>query len=909
MMPRGHEGPAASIRPDPAGGGGGADAHELQEGLRRYVRLETERLRMRHRLGLGGFEIARARSYQVDLVVTRACRAVAESVGAGAQAELGRSAVVALGGYGRAELAPYSDVDLLFVHSGRPSSAVTAFVERTLQLLWDAGLAVGHSFRSPAECVAEARDDLHSRTALTEARLVAGSTELFETLSRALDEELLRDPRATSRFLEDLAVETGERHAKQGGAVCVQEPNVKEGVGGLRDLHTVLWTGHARFGSGRLSSLHGEGWLTAAEYRTARRAGDLLWRVRNEAHFSTGRRTDFLSLDLQGDVAPRLGYESKRGLLGSELFMRDYYRRASELHDMCQGFLLRHLETRPRRVFPVLRRAPRRRRGFEIREGRLHARGSAGEFPGSADDLIEAVDVAQTEGIPLSEELKLELRAHSGLVDRAYRSSPQATRALVRILGRRGHVGAALRALHQTGILGRLLPEWARISLLVQHDLYHRYTVDEHTLRALEALDEVAVGDNPELARMGTVLDEIEDALPLYLGMLLHDIGKGRGGGHVEKGVRIAMRTVVHLGLEAEAAAKVLFLIGAHLEMSQLSQQRDLSEPALIEAFAERVGSLERLNLLLLLTYADHRAVGPGVWTDWKATLLWELYDRTRHRLMGGEAHDDRADAEREKAVRVLRQEFPLEKVEHHLALLPERYLRATDAGRLCRHFRLLCSRGERPVAMDWHELGRGRATELTVTARDRRGLFAAVSGTLTASNIDILSVDLLTRADGIVLDTLRVAELPDHNAVSEERRARIEAALTGAVSGEIDVPTMVERWRRSQRRRPRRHWGRAARRPTVRFDNDGSATATVVEVRAPDQPGLAYTICEALAQLGLDITFAKIATAKALALDVFYVTDAAGMKLLPEALGKVEATLLEALGVRPEKEADKEAR
>jgi [protein-PII] uridylyltransferase len=343
--------------------------------------------------------------------------------------------------------------------------------------------------------------------------------------------------------------------------------------------------------------------------------------------------------------------------------------------------------------------------------------------------------------------------------------------------------------------------------------------------------------------------------------------------------------------------------------MSQLSQQRDLREPALIEAFARRVGSLERLNLLLLLTYADHRAVGPGVWTDWKATLLWELYDRTRHHLMGGEAHGDHGDAERQAAVTSLRQEFPLEKVEHHFALLPERYLRATDADRLCRQFRLLCSRGERPVAVDWHDLERGGASELTVTARDRRGLFAAVSGTLTANNIDILSVDLFTRADGIVLDTLRVSELPDQDPVSAERKARIEAALAKAVSGETDVPTTVERWRRSQRRRPRRHWGRIQRRPTVRFDNDGSATATIVEVRAPDQPGLAFTISEALAALGLDITFAKIATAKALALDVFYVTDAVGMKLLPEVLGEVEAALLEALGIPPETDTAKEAR
>ena len=904
MMSSGQPGMSPAEAP-PALSVEGGDS-ELLDSLRRYVRLETERLRMRHRLGLGGSEIASARSFQVDLVVQRVCRAAAEEAGPAAQPELSGCAVVALGGYGRAELAPYSDVDLLFLHPAGASPAVAAFVERALQLLWDAGLAVGHSFRSPEDCVVEARDDLHSRTALTEARLVGGSSALFNSLLSALDAGLLRDPRATQRFLEALRLETEERYAKQGNAVCVQEPNVKEGVGGLRDLHTVQWVAHARLGSGRLSALKDEGWLTPAEYRVVRRTSDFLWRVRNEAHFSTGRRTDFLSLDLQAELAPRLGYVAKRGLLDSELFMRDYYRRASELHEVSRGFLLRHLESSPRRLFPVLRRRPRRLRGFEVREGRLFARES--DFPKNPADLLEAVEVSQVEDLPISDELRLQLSSHAGLVDRAFRSSPEATGALVRLLGRRGHVGAAMRTLHETGILGRLLPEWARISFLVQHDLYHRYTVDEHTLRALEALDEVAKGDHPELVRFGSVLDEIEDAMPLYLGMLLHDIGKGRGGGHVEKGTRIAIRTLVHLGLNPEAAARVLFLIEAHLEMSQLSQQRDLSEPAPIEAFAKRVGSLERLNLLQLLTYADHRAVGPGIWTEWKAILLWELYDRTRHRLLGGEGHGDQADVEREGAVAALRGEFSPEKIEHHFGLLPERYLRTTNAERMARHFRLLCSRHDRPVAVDWYDLERGRASELTVTARDRRGLFAAVSGTLSASNIDILSVDLFSRADGLVLDTLRVSELPEHAPVSPERKKRIEAALTRAVSGETDVATTVERWRKNQRRRQPRHWGRIKRRPSVRFDNDGSATSTIVEVRAPDQPGLAFTISEALADLGLDIIFAKIATAKALALDVFYVTDAAGMKLLPEVLGEVEAALLAALGVRPEKEATKEA-
>jgi len=889
-------------RPDGNGVHGPADE------LRRYLRLETERLRMRHRLGLGGAEIATARSYQVDLMVTRACRAAAEEAGPEAQPALAGCAVVALGGYGRAELAPYSDVDLLFLHPGRPVPAVAAFVERALQLLWDAGLTVGHSFRSPRECLSEARADLHTRTSLTEARRLAGSEALFAELLRTVDVDLLTNRRATDEFLDALRMDLEERHAKNGGAVCVQEPNLKEGVGGLRDLHTVLWVGHARFGSGRLSVLGREGWLTESEVRIARRASDFLWRVRNEAHFSTGRRTDALTLDLQGELAPRLGYRARGGLIASELFMRDYYRRASELFELCRAFLMRNLGSRPRRLLARWTERPRRRKGFEIREGRLFARATPTELEGGASALLAAVELAQVEGLELSEELKLQIRTRSSAVDGAYRTSPESGKTFLRLVGRRGRVGMALRTLHETGILGRLLPEWARISFLVQHDLFHRYTVDEHTLRAIEALDEVAAGEDTSLARLGAVFDEITDAAPLYLGMLLHDVGKGRGGGHVKRGVRIATRTLARLGVPAEDAARVLFLIDAHLEMSQISQQRDLSEPALIEAFAKRVGSLERLNLLLLLTYADHRAVAPGIWNEWKAALLWELYDRTRQRLLGGEGMGERHDAAREAAVATLRTEYAADEVERHFALLPERYIQTTDADRMVRHFRLLKRGADGLVSTDWRDVAGGHATELTLTARDRRGLLAAVTGTLTASGIDILGVDLLTRADGVVLDTLRLCEVIGHRPVSAERRAGLDAAFENALTGRLDVPRAVERWRGQQRRRPRRHWGRAVRRPSVRFDNDGSATATIVEVRAPDQPGLAYTISETLSGLGLDIVFAKIATAKSLALDVFYVTDAAGRKLLPDVLGVVESELLERLGIRTRTEAPKEA-
>jgi [protein-PII] uridylyltransferase len=885
----------------------GADGEHVRrvDLFKRFLKLETDRLRMRHRMGLGGLDVAATRSYQIDQLVTRAAQVAAESAGPAAAAELSRSALVALGGYGRGELAPFSDVDLLFLHRGRPTAVLTQFVEQVLMLLWDTGLTVGHSFRSPKECVAICRDDLVSRTSLTEARLVAGSAELFQELLAAMD-GLLRDRRARDAFLEVMRREYGERHAKHEGAVCVQEPDVKEGVGGLRELHTVLWIAHARLGARGLAGLEAGGFITEREHKAARRAYDFLARVRNEAHFSTGRKTDRLSLDLQDEIARRLGYAPHGGLLSSELFMRDYYRRGTELAEFADRFVRRDLEPAGRGLLSALR-SKRTARGLEVRAGRLHSRRA--ELPGGGAALLEVFAVAQAEGVPLSDDLADQVRGRLGSVDSAFRQDAHAARTFVDVLRWRGRVAPALRAMHETGFLGRYLPEFGRISFLVQHDFFHRYTVDEHTLRAIEALDEVAAGASAEVRPFGRVLDEVEDAAPLYLGMLLHDIGKGRGGGHVQKGARMAPRVCERLGLDRERAAEVVFLVDAHLEMSQVSQQRDLTEAAPIAAFAERVGSLDRLNMLLLLTYADHRAVAPGIWNEWKGALLWELYNRTRERLAGLPGPAATAGHEAmAKAITALRATVSEAEIERHFGLMPERYLRSTDAARMERHFRLAHARGAAPVAFEWRDLASGQCTELTVVADDREGLFARLAGTLTANGVDVLSVDLWSREDGVAIDTFRLSEVSSHRHLRPERRGKVEEGVREALAGRLDVPAAVDRWRARQPPRATRAWGRGARTPSVRFDHESSAAATVIEVKAQDRPGLAWTIADALARLGLNITFAKIATAKALALDVFYVTDR-GHKLGTGDLPRVEQALLAALAERGATHSVKEAR
>lgn len=888
----------------------GADHPELLESFKNFLKLEMERLRIRHRFGLGGFEIAKARSYLVDLIICRACQAAASGLSL-SEAELSNSsAVVALGGYGRREMSPFSDVDVMFLHSGKSRSAFKPFVERVLYLLWDVGLTVGHSFRSVGECVSIARKDLHSRNAMSESRQVAGSDALFRRLARELDGSIFNSKRDSETYLQEILVELAARYEKFGKTICMQEPNLKESAGGLRDLHAILWAGRVRLGCNGLDDLRAGDHLSGPEYAAARRAYDFILRVRNEAHFSTGRKTDLLTLDLQPLLADNLGYEPKRGLLGSEIFMRDYYNHANELHQISRRFFFRLSGNKPpqkNRILLVGRSA--QQRALALFPGKFETKTGPLDVQSEPLRLFDLFLGAQDKNVELADELKQMVRSNLRLVDRGLRSSALAAEKFASILERRGRAGLALRAMHESGFLGRFLPEFGRITFLVQHDFYHKYTIDEHTIRAVEALDRVESRDDPWLARFAAVSAQIEDRAALCLALLLHDIGKGRGGEHSKRGMRTAERICRRLGFDSQRTASVMFLIQHHLLMSRLSQRRDLNEEGLIDGFVTKVGSLEYLNMLLLLTYADTSAVGPGVWNDWKATLLWELYVSARAGF-GGHASRmrevNRGIDIKNRLVDDLRDRFLPSEVERHLAMMPERYVKSARSDLIARDLMLIRSLSETGVVTDWRA-GERRITELTICARDSAGLFARIAGALTVQGVNILSADLNTREDGVVLDVLRVAGQSGHQQVSRERWPDLDEALENAIKGRTDIAAIIERWL-SKTTRPKRRGPWRAIRPEVRFDSESSAASTVVEVKAEDAPGLAYRISNTLAELGLTITFAKIATEKNCALDVFYVTDSQGNKLTPNDLCAVRDRLLSTLVSPGYSKSNKEA-
>ena len=861
--------------------------------LRKFLKIETQRLHLRHRFGISGSQIVAARTLIVDLLIQRMARTAAERHDAGVLEQSPQFAIIALGGYGRRELSPHSDIDVLFLHGRRDAAEAARLSEAIIYLLWDVGFVVGHVTRSLSECVSIAREDGVSRNALIDARLLWGSRELFENLQRKLNDEVFSARKRA--LLDELMNERIERYARFGEVACLQEPNVKESAGGLRDLHSLLYAGRVAYGQATVQTLVESGQMAERDARAITTAYDFLLRVRNDMHFVTARRTDLLTLDLQAQVAFDLRYADTKELQASELFMRDYYLHARRLHRLCDIHLKKAAASeQKRRWFSRIRDAAIG--GFVMRDGALEIEAEARSAPVSAERLMMAFSYGQATNATFGSGLDEFVQEHLPLVNRTFRSSPEAAQALMKMLRVRGRVAATLRQMHESGFLGRFLPEFGRLTCLVQHDLYHKYTVDEHTIRTIEALDDLYNSRSRQLERWRTLYAEISDPAVLHLGLLMHDIGKGLGGGHTDKGVAIAERVCRRLHLDAETSATVKFLVQHHLTLSHTAQRRDLADEKVIQTFAAQMGSVEKLNLLALLTYGDISGVGPGVWNEWKDALVWELYQKARRVLEPSKGSDDSVERLREHIAQMLVSEIGVGEVREHFSLLPPDYARLIAPQVIIEHIRLAHSLNSRLVRTSWRVNAQARCTDLHLCARNRRGLFANIAGTLAAQGVNILSVNLNTRADGVAIDSFKVCDTVGEPLSDPQRWEQIDNEIRRALTGELNVAAAVARKLKAQSARPRRRALPRAVPTRITWDNESSDKNTILEVRTGDRLGLAYRIASTLAALSLDIVFAKVATEKHLALDIFSITDAAGEKLPEAELPRIEAAIRQAL-------------
>jgi [protein-PII] uridylyltransferase len=803
--------------------------------------------------------------------------------------EAERMTVVATGGYGRGLLAPGSDIDLLFLLPYKQTAWGESVAEALLYCLWDMGLKVGHATRTVNECIRQANADMTIRTALLEARYLFGDLKLFEEFVARFDKEVVQG--TAPAFVAAKLAEREERHRRAGQSRYLVEPNVKDGKGGLRDLHTLFWIAKYVYRVREPEELVERGVFAAEEYRLFRRCEDFLWSVRCNMHFVAGRAEERLSFDIQREIAVRLGYTERPGVQDVERFMKHYFLTAKNVGDLT-AILCAGLEERQATPTPVLSRIIARLRpargqrkltetdDFVIDNNRINIAGPD-VFKRDPVNLIRLFYLAQKHNLEFRPEAMRAAARSLKLIDKAVREDEEANRLFLEILTSKNDAETVLRRMNESGVLGAFVPDFGRIVAMMQFNMYHHYTVDEHLLRCIGVLEEIERGENREFALASELIKTIQPQhrAVLYVALFLHDIAKGRVEDHSVAGARIARRFGPRLGLSPADTELVAWLVEVHLVMSTLAQSRDLSDRKTIENFAAVVQSLERMKLLAILTTADIRAVGPGVWNGWKAQLLRTLYYETEPVLTGGFSEVNRAQrvAEAQAEFRAALADWPEAAREAYIARhYPAYWLKVDLPHKLhqARFVRAAEDAGKRLATSVGFDAARG-VTEITVFAPDHPWLLSIIAGACALAGANIVDAQIYTTTDGLALDTIAVSREFERDEDEARRAARIGAAIEKALRGEIKLPDVV-----AKRAAPKGKLKAFAIEPEVTINNQWSARYTVVEVTGLDRPGLLYELTTTLSKLNLNIASAHVATFGERVVDVFYVTDLLGAQI-----------------------------
>lgn len=800
-----------------------------------------------------------------------------------------RMAVVATGGYGRGLLAPGSDIDLLFLLPYKQTAWGESVAEALLYCLWDMGLKVGHATRSVSECIRQAKADMTIRTALLEARYLLGEEKLFDELTARFYREVVQG--TAPAFVAAKLAEREERHRRAGQSRYLVEPNVKDGKGGLRDLHTLFWIAKYVYRVHQPAELVGRGVFDAEEYRLFRRCEDFLWSVRCNMHFLTGRAEERLSFDIQREIAVRLGYTEHPGLQDVERFMKHYFLTAKHVGDLtailCYGLEERQAKPVPGLSRFIARLRPARSRrtlaesdDFVVDNNRINiARPDV--FVRDPVNLIRLFYLAQTHDLAFHPEAMRSARRSLRLIDKKLRQDQEANRLFLQILISRNDAETVLRRMNEAGVLGAFVPAFGRIVAMMQFNMYHHYTVDEHLIRCIGALGEIERGDTPAVALASELMRTIrpEHRAVLYVALFLHDIAKGLIEDHSIVGARVARQLCPRLGFNASDTELVAWLVEVHLVMSTVAQSRDLSDRKTIENFAAVVQSLERMKLLAILTTADIRAVGPGVWNGWKAELVRMLYYETEPVLTGGFSEVNRAQrvAAAQAEFRTELGDWPQAEREAYVARhYPAYWLKVDLPHKVAqaRFVRAAEAAGKRLATSAGFDAARG-VTELTVLAPDHPWLLSIIAGACALAGANIVDAQIYTTTDGLALDTISLSREFERDDDEARRAARIGDLIEKALRGEIKLPDVV-----ATRAPPKGRLKAFAIEPEVTINNQWSARYTVVEVTGLDRPGLLYELTTTLSKLNLNIASAHVATFGERAVDVFYVTDLLGAQI-----------------------------
>lgn len=787
------------------------------------------------REGLGGSLLVRRYTALVDDMI----RSIFDSAGGGTA-----TVMIATGGYGRGELAPYSDVDVMFFARDRSDTSAS---ERILYKLWDTKLDISHSFRTASECIEEAGRDVRTRTSLLEARYIAGSRDLYDLFVQKVYPEMVS--RKKKDFLRDKLKEMEKRHLTGGDSVFLLEPNVKEGEGGLRDVHTAYWLSKVVLKAEDFSAFLGL--MAFHDRRRFSRAYDFLLRARYCLHIESRRRNDILSLEYQKNVSQRLGFRDSGRFTASERMLRYYYLQSRIIKEVARKIVVRC--SKP--YVPFFRSFTVRRLSdeFSVSGGRLIATKEK-LFALTPERIMRGFYLYSKTGSKFSDVLKERVQANLLKINRNTRSSPDAVQDFLDIL-KGGRVYETLREMHEMGVLGRFLPEFGALSLRVVHEPYHMYTVDEHTLRAVRNLEALRTGRYKHIEDLHELFHETDEHEVLFMALLFHDIGKAAGRHHEEEGYKRLKRIMERFNLDIRKRAKVEFLVKNHILMSRIALKREPGDPEVIAQFSDAVGDHENLKALYLVTYADMSAVNPGFWNSWKAYLLRELYVNTRNHLSG--VREDRDEYLRRLAGD-LSADLDGQVFRDFLDEMPERYLLFRTKDRIIDDFRLFREAEEKAFAMRI-DSGSDAAVEISVCAADAPGLFSKIVGFLSSKGMNIVNGRIFTGRGGYVIDNISVSNWKD--LWWEGLPGDLESGLRRIV---VDREPVTVGGSKNKKGSPFDVF--------IELDNETSHEFSLIEIFCPDRIGLLYEMADVMYRAGIDIFSARINTQAGLAQDVFYV-------------------------------------
>lgn len=902
----------------------GREASQELSRFRAFLKQANHRLKLAQQNGAGGLAVCQARAATIDCVIRALWQTAYNNLSVSAKNSFPPLALVALGGYGRGELNPLSDIDLLFLHEGQVASGMKPLpiLERMLNGVWltlfDLGLKPGHAVRSISECVAAANDKtdarrIETRTSFIEARLISEDEKLFAKFQKTVVAKCVEgyEDKYIAARLEDQA----ERRAKYGNSPFMQEPNIKNGCGGLRDYQNLIWMAFFKYRTRSLADLQQHELVMPRERKQLEAAYDFLLRVRNQLHYLVNRPTDALTKNLQPAVALQLGYGDRSPSKRIEKFMRDFYSHSRNIFIITRtleqrlAFIkappsrlsLRWLLPKGREVEPV--------DGFKFINGEIHAANNR-VFRDQPRRLMRVFLHAQQRGLQLHPDLAQLIRSQIALVDRDFLRDEHVAETFLTILNQRGNVAPILRAMHEVDFLGKYVPEFGKLTCLVQHEFYHQYAADEHTLVCLEQLDRIWEAKEAPYSTYAPHFQQIERPALLYLALLLHDTGKPEGHGkHASVGAKLAARVGKRIKLDASGMHTLGLLIEHHLLMAIISQRHDMDDPSVLRNFTRAIETPETLSLLTLLTFVDAMATSDKLWNGFKDQLLWQLHNRAMPLLTGGtefvRAEEKQRGILMEEVRALLPATFSVEELVAHFEALPPRYFQIHAAREIHddlllthRFMRLQLTEQDKalaPIVNLHNEPDRGYSV-VRVCTWDRAGLFAKMAGSLSAVGLTILSAQIFTRQDGIALDTFFVTDAFTGKLAAADQRDEFEKLLTRVLAEEkVDLHQLIAQQRIS---RPVYQAYTGEQIPTqISFDNEMSDARTFIEIETEDRIGLLYTIARTLAELEVDISTARILTEKGAAIDSLYVRELDGGKILsPERQKAIERRLLHAI-------------